>query len=121
MTVQEIIELTKAGWTKMEILQLAGASAPKDEPKETPKDDPKETPPKDEPKETPPDDAPKSISTDQKIMELITKLDQKVDNISSGIQKGNLQASRQPKQETVDDALASIINPFLNQEVNNNG
>ena len=117
MTVQEIIELTKAGWTKAEILQLAGASAPKDEPKETPpKDDPKETPPKDEPKDTPPVDAPKDISTDQKIMELITKLDQKVDNISSGIQKGNLQASRQPKQETVEDALASIINPFLNKE-----
>lgn len=117
MTVQEIIELTKAGWTKAEIIQLAGGrpSDPKDEPKETPpKEEPKETPPKEEPKETPPAEAP--ISTDQKIMELITKLDQKVDNISSGIQKGNLQASRQPKQETVEDALASIINPYLNKE-----
>ena len=119
MTVQEIIELTKAGWTKAEIIQLAGVpSAPKDEPKDTP---PKETPPKEDaketpPKETPPAEAPKDITTDQKIMELITKLDQKVDNISSGIQKGNLQASRQPKQETVEDALASVINPYLNKE-----
>lgn len=114
MELKDLLELTRAGWSKAEIMQLFGGSAKneKQDIEDIPGDDPEEAPK--EPEETPKEsvEAPKPSLTDQKVDELIAKLDK----LSSGIQKGNLRGSRQPMQESVEDALASIINPYLNKE-----
>ena len=113
MELNDLLELTRAGWSKAEIMQLFGSAKNEkqdieDITEDTPEDTPKES--VEAPKE--PVEAPKPSLTDQKVDELIAKLDK----LSSGIQKGNLRGSRQPVQESVEDALASIINPYLNKE-----
>lgn len=101
MKIEDLLALTKAGWSKEEIikLSLAEQEAPKEaeeivpQPEEAPIEAPAETP-----KEDP---------TSAKIDDVIAKLE----TLASGMEKMAIQNSRLPERETVDDILASIINP----------
>lgn len=100
MTIDEILALTKAGFTKEDILQLASiqTEAPPDQ-----KEEAAEEPPKEEVKEEP-------LKEDKRIDMVMEKLDK----LSSGMESLALKGTRMPERETVDDTLARIINPYIN-------
>lgn len=108
MKFDEIMKLTEAGWTKDEILALAGIERAQEPPKE---EEPKEPPKEEEPK-VPPQDPPKEDPNASKLDSIISKLE----SITSGIQAANIRGSRMPERETAEEALARIINPYLNKE-----
>lgn len=106
MKLDEIMKLTEAGWTKDEIIALAGIERAQEAPKE---EAPKEEAPKEE---TPKEETPKEDPNASKLDSIISKLE----SITSGIQAANIRGSRMPERETAEEALARIINPYLNKE-----
>ena len=95
MKIEDIIDLTKAGFTKDDILKLSQIQ-PKEETKEETKEEPKET------KEEPAVDYTQTITT-------------KLDEILNAVQKGNLlnATNNVPKQDTIEDILTQIVNPTI--------
>ena len=102
MKVEEILALTKAGFTKEEIIQLAAMQLP--EGVMDPVEEPSPEPPKEEPKEEPKDDP--------RLDDVINKLEK----LSSGMEQLAIRESRMPERETAEQALAKIINPYLGNE-----
>lgn len=96
MKIEDVLELTRAGYTKDEILKLSQIEEPKEEIKETPKEEPKE-------KTTP-------IPTQTTIT---TDLTAKLDEILKAVQTGNILRTNNtvPKQETIEDILTQIVDP----------
>lgn len=103
MKIEDLLALTKAGWSKEEIIKLSLAE------QEAPKEAEENIPiPKEEaPIEAPKEEAPKEDPASAKIDDVIAKLE----TLASGMEKMAIQNSRLPERETVDDILASIINP----------
>jgi predicted nucleic acid-binding Zn-ribbon protein len=108
MKLEDILELTRAGYTKEEIQALtatqtepAKEQAQPVKPQAEPATKNAETTEKTETKETP--------TTDQNSKELTDKLDQ----ILKAVQLGNLlnTTNPTPKQDTIEDILAAIVNP----------
>lgn len=108
MKIEDIIALTNAGWSKEEILRMSELEQKEPENKEPEQKEPEQKESEKKETETPKDD---------KMAEILQKLEQ----ISSGIQKGAIRDSQQPQRESVEDALAKIINPYIDKEENNNG
>ena len=108
MKIEDIIALTNAGWSKEEIIRMSELEQKEPEQKEP---EQKEQEPKEPEKKEP--ETPK----DDKMAEILQRLEQ----ISSGIQKSAIRDSQQPQRESVEDALAKIINPYIDKEENNNG
>ena len=98
MKLDDIIALSNAGWTKEDILKLAGDTftVPAVQ-EEAPAEDAAEKPVKEQVPENKPD----------KLDEVIGKLEK----ISSGMQAMALQNTRMPERESVDDILSQILNP----------
>lgn len=106
MTLQDIIDLTKAGYTKDDIAKLTQADSPKETPRvETPKlETPKTPEPKAEPKAENPE---------------IAAIQNQLDSLKQMMQINNMLTVNQnvPKERTIDDIFAEIINPpSLNKE-----
>ena len=98
MNYEDIILLVKAGYTRDQIAAMQ-APAPAPEPTPTPAPEPTPTPAEPEP--------PKP----QGIEDLSQMLAAEFAKLNDAIVKANLQQAQQPPQESVDDILASIINP----------
>ena len=110
MNYEDIILLVKAGYTRDQIAAMqapAPTLAPAPAPAPTPA--PAEPAPAPAPTLTPaePPAPPKS----QGIEDLSIKLSAEFAKLNDAIVKANLQQAQQPPQESVDDILASIINP----------
>ena len=94
MTLQDIIDLTKAGYTKEDISRLTQAETPKEAPKaETPKEAPEQH------QQQNPD---------------ITAIQNQLDSLKQMMQINNMLTVNQtgaPKERTIDDIFAEIINP----------
>lgn len=102
MKIEDLLALTKAGWSKEEIIKLSLAE------QEAPKEAEENIPlPKEEAPIEAPEEAPKEDPASAKIDDVIAKLE----TLASGMEKMAIQNSRLPERETVDDILASIINP----------
>ena len=98
MNYEDIILLVKAGYTRDQIAAMqAPAPAPTPEPTPAPAEPP--APP------TPADPKPQGIE------DLSQMLAAEFAKLNDAIVKANLQQAQQPPQESVDDILASIINP----------
>lgn len=108
MNYEDIILLVKAGYTRDQIAAMqAQAPAPKPEP--TPAHAPAPAPaPEPEPAPTQTGPAP---TKPQGIEDLSQMLAAEFAKLNDAIVKANLQQAQQPPQESVDDILASIINP----------
>lgn len=99
MNYEDIILLVKAGYTRDQIAAMqAQAPAPKPEPTPAPAPAPE------------PEPAPASTKP-QGIEDLSQMLAAEFAKLNDAIVKANLQQAQQPPQESVDDILASIINP----------
>lgn len=108
MNLNEIFKLIDAGFTKQDILALAGSqqTETKTEPKEEPKPEPKQEP-KEEPK-TEPKPEPQETETDK----LVKALGLQVEGLTKALQASNIRNTEHAGQEeSVDDILAKIINP----------
>ena len=101
MNYEDIILLVKAGYTRDQIAAMQAPTEPPAPP--APKDPP--TPPA--PKDPPAPPAPAG----QGIEGLSQMLAAEFAKLNDAIVKANLQQAQQPPQESVDDILASIINP----------
>ena len=97
MTKEEILTLAGAGFTAKQIAALNALELQQD-PKPEPKPEPKTEPVK--PVEDP----------------AIQKLIEDVTGVKAAIQSGNIANSNQPKAQSADDILASIINPPTKEE-----
>ena len=104
MKIDDIIALTKAGFTKEEIMQLVTDTAPDDE--GTNNNEQKKV--DEQPKEEPSKKELESVK-DPRIDDVISKLEK----LTSGMEKLAIKTSEMPKRETTEEALASIINPYL--------
>ena len=103
MNYEDIILLVKAGYTRD---QIAAMQAPE----HTPTPAPAPAPP--EPAEpTPPEPAEPTPPKPKGIEDLSQMLAAEFAKLNDAIVKANLQQAQQPPQESVDDILASIINP----------
>ena len=109
MNYEDIILLVKAGYTRDQIAAMQ-APAPTPAPEPTPAPTPAPAP---EPAPAPaPEPAPAPAPTKpQGIEDLSQMLAAEFAKLNDAIVKANLQQAQQPPQESVDDILASIINP----------
>lgn len=98
MNYEDIILLVKAGYTRD---QIAAMQAPAGTPTPAPAPAPEPTPAPAEPAPTKP----------QGLEDLSQMLSAEFAKLNDAIVKANLQQAQQPPQESVDDILASIINP----------
>lgn len=97
MKIEDLVTLTKAGWSKDEIIRLSVAEQQTEKPEEEILETSEEK-----------TEAPKEIKEENsKIDDVISKLE----TLATGMEKMAIQNSRLPERETVDDILASIINP----------
>ena len=102
MNYEDIILLVKAGYTRDQIAAMqAPAPTPAPAPALAPAPEPEPTP-------APADPAPPKT---QGIEDLSQMLAAEFAKLNDAIVKANLQQAQQPPQESVDDILASIINP----------
>ena len=99
MNYEDIILLVKAGYTRD---QIAAMQAPAPTPAPAPAE------PAPEPTPAPADPEPPKP---QGIEDLSQMLAVEFAKLNDAIVKANLQQAQQPPQESVDDILASIINP----------
>ena len=104
MNYEDIILLVKAGYTRDQIAAMQ-APAPTPAPAPAPKPAPAPTP---EPTPAPAEPAPPKPHG---IEDLSQMLAAEFAKLNEAIVKANLQQAQQPPQESVDDILASIINP----------
>lgn len=95
MNYEDIILLVKAGYTRDQIAAM-----------QAPADPPAAPVPAEPPKPTPAEPA-----KPQGIEDLSQMLSAEFAKLNEAIVKANLQQAQQPPQESVDDILASIINP----------
>lgn len=108
MKIEDIIALAGAGFSKQDIIKIAGTGSI---PTPTPTPAPILTPT--------PASAPASVSataqvpgnTQDVFNQRMGVLDNRLDEITRLIQVGNLSNSQIPEPPTTDDMLASIINP----------
>ena len=107
--LETIATLAKAGFSKYDIVGLLKSGEQK---KEEPA---KEEPKKEEPKKEEPKTQEKS-----EVEKLFESLGMKIDTLTGAIQKQNINSmgvGSLPKDETADDVLAKIINPYSGKEV----
>lgn len=108
MKIEDIIALAGAGFSKQDIIKIAGtvsAPAPAPAPIQTPT----------------PASAPVSVpaqvpgNTQDVFNQRMGVLDNRLDEITRLIQVGNLNNSQIPEPPTTEDMLASIINPSVKE------
>lgn len=104
MKIEDIIALAGAGFSKQDIIKIAGTgsiTAPAPAPIQTPAPAPAPVP------------VPAQVpgNTQDVFNQRMGVLDNRLDEITRLIQVGNLSNSQIPEPPTTDDMLASIINP----------
>lgn len=112
MNYEDIILLVKAGYTRDQIAAMQAPAPKTAEPPAppAPKDPPAPPAPKDPPAPPAPEEPPEPHKP-QGIEDLSQMLAAEFAKLNDAIVKANLQQAQQPPQESVDDILASIINP----------
>lgn len=95
-TIEKVLALANAGYTKDEISQLLSAGDPEQQPEPTPEPEPAPQPaPQPEPQQVTGMDA----------------LNARLDKLIQRMEQESINRSQQPPKETTDDILASIIRP----------
>jgi hypothetical protein len=102
MTFEDIISLAKAGYTKDDISRLTQAADPKPDPEK-------------KAQENPPEKAPESPAPAPAGDPAMTALQAQIDALKQMMQINNMLTVNQnaPKERTIDDIFAEIINPPL--------
>ena len=102
MTFEQLMKLLDAGFSKAEIMALNGTPAPAPQPEPEPEPEPAPAPQ--------PEPAPAPQNDQAAILA-------KLEELNQTIIRSNINNSRQPETESVDDIIATIIRPtFKNKE-----
>jgi len=112
MTFEQLMKLLDAGFTKAEIMALNGTQepAPQPEPEPAPQPEPEPAPQPEPEPEPEPEPAPAPQNDQAAILA-------KLEELNQTIIRSNINHSKQPETESVDDILATIIRPtFKNKE-----
>lgn len=104
MEVKEILELTRAGFTAQQIAALVGMKEDAQDPAPAADPEPAQDPAPAADPEPSQDPAPSNDPRIDAISESLKELKQM-------ITIGNINGSKQPPAQTVDDILAQVINP----------
>lgn len=104
MKIEDIIALAGAGFSKQDIIRIAGTGS-------TPAPAPIQTPTPAPAPATVPVPAQVPDNTQDVFNQRMGVLDNRLDEITRLIQVGNLSNSQIPEPPTTNDMLASIINP----------
>ncbi len=104
MNYEDIILLVKAGYTRD---QIAAMQIPKQDPPAQPAEPQKQDPPA-QPAEPQKQDPPAQPAGMEDLSKMLAA---EFAKLNAAITASNLANAQQPKQESVDDILASIINP----------
>lgn len=116
--IEQIVALANAGFSKSEIAALMASTAPAaKEPEKVKEPDPKPEKVKNpDPKPTPepepeptPNPEPNPISDE--VQKLFASIGMKIDNLANSVHLSNINQGGPIQTESVDDILASIINP----------
>ena len=112
MTIEDIVALTKAGFSKDEILALTGDPEQEKKKPEDPKPEEKK------PEDPKPEEKPEDPKMDEKKPADIESINKRLDYLISKMNLAAVQKSQQPeeKKETVDDILASVFKPKQQEE-----
>lgn len=108
MKIEDIIALSGAGFTKDDIIKLAGVVASQNYQVTTP---PAQAPASATAPAPVPVQVPVQNNTQDMFNQRMGVLDNRLDEITKLIQVGNLSNSQIPEPPTTEDMLASIINP----------
>lgn len=102
MTFEDILSLAKAGYTKDDISRLTQAADPKPDPEK-------------KAQENPPEKAPESPAPAPAGDPAMTAMQAQIDALKQMMQINNMLTVNQnaPKERTIDDIFAEIINPPL--------
>lgn len=114
MKIEDIIALSGAGFTKDDIIKLAGVVASQNYQVTTPPAPAPAPAPIQAPAPTPasvPAQVPAQNNTQDIFNQRMGVLDNRLDEITKLIQVGNLSNSQIPEPPSTEDMLASIINP----------
>ena len=105
MTIEDIVALTKAGFSKDEILALTGDPKPDEKKPEDPKPEEKK------PEDPKPEEKHEDPKPEEKKPADIESINKRLDYLISKMNLAAVQKSQQPdeKKETVDDILSSIF------------
>ena len=125
MTLEQIIALSQAGFTKQEILSVANLT-PQSTPQSTPQPTPQPTttpivaslPGAPQAAHTPtttPTPAPAQAQAPAQGTDSENGVLSKLNELERLLLMGNVNGSQMPEQTTADDMLAAIINPFDNK------
>lgn len=100
MTFEDILSLAKAGYTKDDISRLTQAADPKPDPEKKAQDNP-------------PEKAPESPAPAPAGDPAMTAMQAQIDALKQMMQINNMLTVNQnaPKERTIDDIFAEIINP----------
>lgn len=106
MKIDEVVALSKAGFTAEQIGQMSQAQSqePKQKPEITPETQPKQTPKVKAPPEP-------ETKTTPETPNPIDALMQQVANLTKTVQANAINNTQLPQGESAEDILASIINP----------
>ncbi len=110
MSYEDIILLVKAGYTRDQIAAMQAPPAPAEPPVPPAPAEPPAPPAPAEPP-APPAPAEPEPPKPRGLEDLSQMLAAEFAKLNDAIVKANLQQAQQPPQESVDDILASIINP----------
>lgn len=116
MTIDDIVALTKAGFSKDEILALTGDPEQEKKPAE-PEQEKKQEKKQEDPK--PDEKKPEDSKPDEKKPADIESINKRLDYLISKMNLAAVQNSQQPgseKKETVDDILASVFSKPMKQK-----
>ena len=112
MNYEDVILLVKAGYTRDQIAAMQAPPAPAEPPAQpAPALAEPPAPPAPAPAEPPAPPAPADPPKPQGLADLSQILAAEFAKLNDAIVKANLQQAQQPPQESVDDILATIINP----------
>lgn len=106
MEMNDLMKLVNAGFTKAEIMALAGAEKAAPEPVKAPDPEPEKP-------SAPPEPVTEPAPVQDPASDAIAKLTQQVTQLTTIVQQSNLLRAEQPniKPETPEDIIASIIYP----------
>ena len=110
--IEQIVALANAGFSKSEIAALMASTAPAAKEPEHKNAEVKEPEPKPEKvKEPEPKPNPDPNPISDEVQKLFESIGMKIDNLANSVHLSNINQGGATPSESVDDILASIINP----------
>ena len=108
--IEQIVALASAGFSKAEIAALMASTAPAaKEPEKVKEPEPVKEPEKVKEPDPKPNPDPNPVNDD--VKKLFESIGMKIDNLTNSVHLSNINQGGPTASESVDDILASIINP----------